>query len=504
MIASSLLICLLCCSFLLNSLSVSSASAFLEGMFTTPAAMITGDLYIQWGDQAPEDGAASLALFQLHDPTSDRFYTLKFGSKLPLPYEELVRYRGLPVQVSGWHANNLQSEDGADQFQVAAIQPLKNAPQFKTASTTLAVTGEKPFVSLMCKFSDISSEPQNLAYFQNMYAAAYPGLDHYWRQASGGLMNIAGSSAYGWYTLPSPRSAYIANNRLDFLKIASDCTALADPHVDFRTVHGINLMFNGNLDGYAWGGGLWMTLDGVARFWPMTWEPPWGYQHVTAIAHEMGHAFGLPHSSGMYGLTYDNRWDVMSDTWTDCVNLMDAVYGCLGQGTIGYHLDRLGWIPANRLVNLSPGTNGTFNLVRLHQPPESGLMLLKVNVPGVSTRYFTVEVRRKAGYDQKLPREGVVIHEVVTTRERPAQVVDADNNGNTGDEGAVWSQGETFVDQTSGISIKMTGISGGVYTVEVAYPAAGSPTPTRPPTTALTPTLMVIYSNRSFLPAIQK
>jgi hypothetical protein len=77
-----------------------------------------------------------------------------------------------------------------------------------------------------------------------------------------------------------------------------------------------------------------LTLDGLTKSWYMTWEPPWGCQDICVIEHEMGHGFGLPHSSGAYGQTYDNQWDVMSNTWSNCGCSRDATFGCLGQHTI--------------------------------------------------------------------------------------------------------------------------------------------------------------------------
>ena len=42
---------------------------------------------------------------------------------------------------------------------------------------------------------------------------------------------------------------------LDFGRAAHDCAAVADSAVYFPNFVGINFMFNGDLDGPAWGGG---------------------------------------------------------------------------------------------------------------------------------------------------------------------------------------------------------------------------------------------------------
>jgi hypothetical protein len=46
-----------------------------------------------------------------------------------------------------------------------------------TLAATTAITGSKPWIWILCKFSDIATEPQNLTYFQNLHAS----LDTYFR-----------------------------------------------------------------------------------------------------------------------------------------------------------------------------------------------------------------------------------------------------------------------------------------------------------------------------------
>jgi M6 family metalloprotease-like protein len=320
----------------------------------------------------------------------------------------------------------------------------------------------------MCKFSDQNAEPKPLAYFQDMFGSEYPGLDHYWRELSYNEINIVGSTAAGWFTLPNPRSYYIQSGALDFGRAAEDCTAVADPYVNFPSFLGINLMFNAELDGFAWGGSWCLERDGVYRCWNMTWEPPWGYEDITVIAHEMGHGFGLPHSSGMYEYTYDNRWDVMSNTWSDCFRLNDPIYGCLGQHTIAFHKDMLGWIPAAEKYVVPYGSGAPQTL----STPYS-YMMAEIRLPTYgdvfveTPEFYTVEVRNDYGYDAKLPGQGVIIHEVNTWRERPAQVVDADYDYNTGDEGALWVEGETYINPNFPFTVTVLAKSGDKYQIQI-------------------------------------
>ncbi len=212
-------------------------------------------------------------------------------------------------------------------------------------------------------------------------------------------------------------------------------------------------MFNDDLDCCAWGGSTSLLLDGQVRGYRITWLPPWGYDNQGPIAHEMGHGFGLPHSSGPYDETYDSRWDVMSDVWGNCPP-WDPTYGCVGTHTISYHKDLLGWIPSNRRYVATPGSTATIAFEPLDQLATSGYMIARIPLPGSTTRFYTVETRRLAGYDAPLPGHAVIIHLVDTTRaDRDAQVVDPDADGDPDDAGAMWLPGEIFVDSDNGISV---------------------------------------------------
>ncbi|MFP5247276.1 MAG: Ig-like domain repeat protein, partial [Thermoanaerobaculia bacterium] len=336
-----------------------------------------------------------------------------------------------------------------------------------------AVTGAQPWVPIACKFSDVVTEPNNLTYFQNMYANASPGLDHYWRQQSYDLVNVAGSLAAGWFTLPQPRSYYVYDQNsdgepdADLNRLVTDCVNVADPTVNFANFVGINMMFNDLLDCCAWGGGWYMNKDGVEKSWRVTWDPPWAYQDIAVIGHEMGHGFGLPHSSGQYGYTYDNQWDVMSDTWSNCSNLDDPTYGCLGQHTISHHKNYLEWIAVGQRYTHPSGTSATITLEQLALPATGNYRMAVIPINGSSSHFYTVEVRRKVGYDVKLPGEGVIIHEVLTSRSRPANVVDPDGNFNTGDAGAIWTAGETFTDGANGVQVTVNSATATGYSVTI-------------------------------------
>ncbi len=445
---------------------------------------LTGSLHTIWGDGPPgsaqQPGGGHLHLHLLVDDTGQ-------ATQLSVPDRVIAAaggrkaINGRRVTVSGQLGRTTR---GVGTPAPLAVQTMTLAQQKGTSasdSLAQAVTGAQKWVSILCRFADSANvTPYPKSWFETLMlgSSAAPGLDHYWRQTSFGNINLTGSVVVGWYTLPQPRSYYVYGNpaQLDHQRAANDCTGVADADVYFPDFVGVNLMFNDVLDCCAWGGSTGLNRDGQFRVYRVTWLPPWGYENQGPIAHEMGHGFGLPHSSGPYSATYDSRWDVMSDIWGNCPPY-DSTYGCVGQHTIAYHKDTLGWIPSNRKYVGTPGTSQTVAIEPLDQLAQSGYMMAQIPLPGSSTQFYTVETRRKVGYDAPLPGHAVIIHKVDVTRsDRDAQVVDPDADGDPDDASAMWLAGEGFVDSTNAISISVVGTTTEGFLVTVTNDSSSGPT----------------------------
>lgn len=439
---------------------------------TYPAAgtqiTATGTLGVVFGDDEGLQGQGETEAFVMTDDG------LLYELETPMLLADVLPLNGHTVQVSGM----LMDSDPTSELDVPVLTPTSIISLEANDGLQNAVTGNERWVNIACRFGDMTDvTPQPIDYFEKILVNAAPGMDHYWRQTSSNLVNIDGSGAYGWYDLPKEKISYVRaaslNTGLALQMLLTDCAQLAAEQdgVDFTQYGGINVMLNDTFGCCAWGGRMPLNVDGKNITFRTTWLPPWAFNSLHVIAHEMGHGWGLPHSSGPYGKVYDSAWDVMSGgnsnhTAAIC-RIGNTDLGCYQVGTIGYHLDMLGWLPQERVVTVPPGSSMLVTLDAL-TTATSGIDMLLVKVPVANSNdFYTVEVRSFVAYDRNLPGEAVVLHQVVPGRPSPAHVVDSDNNGNPNDEGAMWLPGETFEDKGNGITVEVLSRLGTTFIVRV-------------------------------------
>ncbi len=444
-----------------------------ETVLAQEKTSLYGILTLIWGDGPPgSDTAAALKVMLTDD--QGQSIQLSLSETVTASFGGLLALDGKQISVTGqWRTTDEEGEP-----LIFEVESLQLGPQTASMEATTIVSGSQPWISILCKFADVGVEPKDLQYFQNMYSSSYPGLDHYWREQSYNMVNIANSDAVGWFTLPHPRAYYVYGTPEALWKggeLADNCTAAADSAVYFPAYSGVNLMFNETLGCCAWGGRRRpMTNDGVTTSLPMTWLPPWGFSDASVVAHEMGHGFGLPHSMGK-SIVYNDPWDIMGDNRVFCYLSNHPLYGCLPQHTIAHYKDRLGWIPAEQKYSATPGSMATIKLERLAQPQTGNYLLAQIPIDGSESYFYTVEARQRVGYDARVPGNAVVIHKVYLWRIAPADVVDADDNTDTGDDGAMWTVGETFTDKTNGISVSVDSATATDFQVTINVPVDDAP-----------------------------
>jgi M6 family metalloprotease-like protein len=462
--------------------------------------LMVGRLELQWGDPSIQakagDGDDGHFRATLVDDAGvrralDPDQALRAAEDLYALYGKRIAVSTVPVAAKSTGlrgaANRARRIDAI--VPIGDLSSPSKAGRFPTKDFPTKIAGVTSWVTLMCKFNDIATEQKNLDFFRSQYGTAIGQLDHYWQEVSYGQINLAGSDAYGWATLPQPRSYYVAfdtvtgKDKADLSKLFQDCTAAHDANVNFAVnggVQGVNMMFNGDLDGYAWGGGRCATLDGINKCWSTTWNPPWSFGNLAPLSHEMGHAYGLPHANNSDADTdpYDNPWDVMSDAWSNAVS--NATYGSLPKHINIYSRNRLGWVASDRKLTVTAGSPArSIAMDRASLPGSSNRQMLILNYPDQSTRYYTLEVRKRGGnYENRLAGDAVIIHEVQTSRKEPAWSMDADtppaNRANN--EGSMFKVGETWIspDYAFRVTVESSTAEGFVVTVRPG-PRKGGP-----------------------------
>jgi M6 family metalloprotease-like protein len=190
-------------------------------------------------------------------------------------------------------------------------------------------------------------------------------------------------------------------------------------------------------------------------------------QTISTIAHETGHAFGLPdyYDSTAGILPTQRRWVL------GCWSLMAAgSWGC-GAGAMGrvespshmgaYEKQQLGW---SNEMDAGLTANGTFIL----PPVQASGKTLRVPLTGAN-EYLLLEYRPNTGFDGGLPAGGVLIHHIdlslpmrpcaTCPRKYRVGLVEADGNdglvrtaqegGNRGEAGDVITGTRTLTDATN-------------------------------------------------------
>lgn len=442
--------------------------------------VLQGGLELRWGDAEPSAQARLV-------PKFEAALALDGGGRVALDADQARRGAGdLYALANRRVAVSYAAGKSSGRRMIDAIVPADDPADAGThvrsgrvdgvAKSTLGTTR---WITLACRFGDIADEQQSIGFFRDQYGEVAGQLGHYWREVSYDKVDLTGSDAAGWYALPHPRAHYVTgegdDEKANLNALFDDCTAAADAEVDFSDVVGINMMFNGDLDGYAWGGGRCATLDGRNRCWAATWNPPWSFRNLAPLAHEMGHGYGLPHSDNSDGDddTYDNPWDVMSDGWSNAVR--DPTYGTLPKHINMLQRDRMGWVDAARKRSFDAGTPRTrlqLDFASLRGAGSAQMLVLQTpySPDPYSGVFYTVEARRRTGtYEAQLAGDAVIIHRVGSGYRYEAESQDADrppaNVANN--EGSMFKPGEAWISPDGLFTLYVEAANANGFTVVV-------------------------------------
>jgi hypothetical protein len=194
------------------------------------------------------------------------------------------------------------------------------------------VNGNQKFAVLLCELeADTPVERQPREFFEDLFVNdSDDGLNRYWQDASHGSISLDGSQVFGWRKLPQTLAEFIGiSDRVERIRKAAELFAKeGNNQVDFRSFTGIIVVTDQDVDLTSLKRPETFSLNGENR--PYRIVICSQFNTHEAIAHEMGHSFGLDHSFSNNPMSCDpgndgrpgaycDDWDIMSGQLSDSI-----------------------------------------------------------------------------------------------------------------------------------------------------------------------------------------
>jgi hypothetical protein len=294
----------------------------------------------------------------------------------------------------------------------------------------------------------------------------------FYKENSFGFLDIESrdrvdGDVYGWYRVP------YNNNPCSYTSWSSAARAAAQADgVDFTGYTNVIYTFP-TTTACLWGG---MAMVGGGTSWVNG-----AYSRNSAlelVGHELGHNFGLRHSSSYYDCTDQNgqptpiSGNCKTSEYGDQFDMMGITTGPFGTRHMNnFKKGRLGWYtPAN---TQTVATNGTYTVAPIGEA-STGVQALRIQRDSIL--YWYLEYRQPFGFDEWDPADPVVNGVTIrlapgySTRSR-SYLIDTtpDTRGNNDQPLTI---DKTFHDPVKNVSVKTVSANSQAATVEITFGGA--------------------------------
>src|SRR5690349_1699078 len=210
-------------------------------------SVVDGVFIERVGDRNPDEGEIQRAIRVQLIHADDGHQVPVDLSAADLPVGGVQALKNKRVRVTADPSVQADALPQGAKFPAKTIQVLDSSPT-GVAGDTFPLTGNRKYVSLLCKYSDDAREPSAPSFFQAQLGNTYPGFDHYFNEASYGQASITGSTSTNvWVTLPHTQAFYFPPGTSEdgtyLHQMAQDCVTAAESLIDFSTFVGVNMMF---------------------------------------------------------------------------------------------------------------------------------------------------------------------------------------------------------------------------------------------------------------------
>lgn len=391
------------------------------------------------------------------------------------------------------------------------------------------------------------SEIKPLSFYEPIISDPDVGMKSYFHKNSFGRINLDGSTVSDWEFVPHGRRnsnlpdsvgfGYVWNSFISGKKynwFINDCMYSHDDKVDYTLYDGIVVLPSRNLlsiglssftptttteiDGNTYS----TTTDNIGdKTFQVAIVGPVGHDDIALFGHEMGHTFGLYHSSVVTGFSdygygaYTNAWDVQSGYWhhkfqdvftanelanyplTDIypsqAGLFHPDYGALPPYASTPYRYKAGWMTEDEIIIVEPNSVETITIGSASEPLDGFNKMIQVVHPSQQNWNYAIELRTRSNmdldgafnFDRSVPpyevtngstvttTNSVIVHLFATSAEtgfpigQPRLIdIDADYDEATranlkadpADEEVRWTQGETFINEDNNVYFEVVSI----------------------------------------------